>query len=35
MNLVELYQNIKTHLDKQNLLPDEYFEFDSSIQEMK
>lgn len=33
MNLVELYQNIKTHLDKQNLLPDEYFEFDSSIQE--
>lgn len=29
MNLVELYEKIKSHLNKMNLLPDEYFEFNS------
>ena len=31
MNLSELYEKIKSHLDKQNLLPDEYFEISSRI----
>ena len=29
MNLAELYEKIKSHLNKMNLLPDEYFEFNS------
>ena len=31
MNLSELYEKIKRHLDNQNLLPDEYFEISSRI----
>ena len=31
MNLSELYEKIKRHLDNQNWLPDEYFEISSRI----